>query len=90
MAVLAGGRIADQRAGAVVDLSFLAGRSNNDGAGVGCVRAGVPAHEAFDALVAAGETVIVDQVLPDGLGIPAAGEGFLDDVAERLAGAGSE
>ena len=53
--------------------------------------AGLPAQladEALDALVAAGEAVVVDQVLPDGLGVAALAERELDEVAVGLAGAG--
>jgi len=45
------------------------------------------ADEALDAVVVAGEGVVVDQVLPDGHGVAAAGEAELDDLAVGLAGA---
>ena len=86
--VFAGLGVADEWAGAVVDLRFLAGRGNDNGAGVGCDGAGQLAYEAFHALVAAGEAMIVDHVLPDGFGVAAARESFFDGVAEGLAVAG--
>ena len=46
------------------------------------------ADEAFHALVAAGEVVVVDQILVDGLGVAALAEGDLDEVTVGLAGAG--
>ena len=46
------------------------------------------ADKAFDALVSAGEAVVVDQVLVNGLGVAALAERELDEVEVGLAGAG--
>ena len=69
--VLAGVRIAHHGAGAVVDLSFFAGRGFDHHAGFRRRRSAQLAHEALDALIAAGETVAVHQVLPDRHGVAA-------------------
>lgn len=44
--------------------------------------------KAFDALVTVGETVVIDQILVDRLGVPALAERQVDEVKVRLAGAG--
>jgi len=46
------------------------------------------AHEALDALIAAGEAADIDQILPDGHGIASAGEPQFDGVPMHRAGAG--
>jgi hypothetical protein len=81
-------RIADHRTGAVIDLRFLAGRRDDDGAGPRPGLAAQLADEALDALVAAGEAVVIDQVLINGLGVAALAERDLDEVEVGLAGAG--
>ena len=60
----------------------------------GCVndpkqRTGELTHEPFNAMVAAGEAVIFDQILPDSLGVAAAPEGLCDAGAEGFADAGA-
>jgi len=50
--------------------------------------AGQFAHEAFDALVAAGEAAGIDEILPDGHGVAAPREPHLDGVAMHRTGAG--
>ena len=68
-AVAAGVRIPNHGAAAVIDLGLLARWSDDDGACL-CARAAPQlADEAFDALVAAGEAVVIDQVLVNGLGV---------------------
>src|SRR5213594_3143976 len=57
--------VADHGAVAVVDLAFLARRRLDDGVRLGGRSAAELAGEAHDARVAGGETVSVDQVLPD-------------------------
>ena len=69
--VLAGLRIAHHRAGAVIDLRFFAGRGLDHHAGFRRRRSAQLADEALDALIAAGEAVVVHQVLPDGHGVAA-------------------
>jgi hypothetical protein len=69
-------------------LSLLAGWSDDDGAGWATKAAQQLADEAFDALVAASEAVVVDQILVDRLGVAALAERDLDEVEVGLAGAG--
>lgn len=78
-------RIAHQRARAVVDLRFFTGRRLDDGAGFRGWCSATLADEAFDALVAAREAVIVDQILVDGLGVAALAQRQFDEVAVGLA-----
>ena len=87
-AVFARDRIANQRAGAVVDLGFFAGGGEDDGAGFRGLCAALLADEAFDGFVGTGETVEIDQVLPDRHGVATDQEGLLDELAVGLAGAG--
>src|ERR1017187_4031713 len=49
-----------------------AGRGDDDNASFGRLRSAPLANETLHALVAAGEAVLGDQVLPDGHGIPSA------------------
>jgi len=82
-AILAGLRMADHRAVAVVDLAFLAGRRDDDDARVGRRGPAQLPNEAPDAGVARGEADLVDQVLPDRHGIAADLHGGFDLVAIR-------
>lgn len=80
-------RIAHHRPAALVDLRFLArGRDDNS---TGRLRrlAAQPADEAFDAGVAPRETIAVDQVLVDPLGVAALAQRQFDEVEVGLAGA---
>ena len=72
-AVAAAVWIADHRPAAVVDLGLLTGGRDDDGAGLAGRAAAQLADEAFDALVASTEAVIVDQIL-HGLGVSALAE----------------
>ena len=81
-------RMADHGPSAVVDLQFLAGRGEDDRAGLGRGGATQLANKAFDALVTGGEAVVVDQVLVNRLGVAALAEREFDEIAEGLAGAG--
>ena len=76
-AIASGLRIANHRTFAVVDLRFFAGCGDDDGAGLFLRRAAELVDEAFDALVAAGKAVVVDQILPDRFGVAALGSGLL-------------
>ena len=87
-AVLAAFGIAHHGAGAVINLGLLAGRGDDHRAGFGGLVAAQLAHEALDALIAAGETVLGHQILPDGHGIAAAAEPQFDGFPVWLAGAG--
>ena len=46
------------------------------------------AHEALNALIAAGEAGHINQVLPDGRGVAAMGEPHVDGLSMKLTGAG--
>src|SRR5664279_735109 len=87
-AVLAAVRIADHGAGAVINLGFLTDRSFDHSASFLGRTADQLAHEALDALIAAGEAAGVDQILPDGHGVAAAGEPQFDGVAMHRTRAG--
>ena len=87
-AVAARVRVTDHGAAAVIDLGLFAGRSDDDRAGLAARAAPQLADEAFDALVAAGEAVVIDQVLVNGLGVATLAERELDEVEVRLADAG--
>ena len=86
-AILAGVRVAHHRAVAVIDLCFFARRGLDHRAGFRRCRAAQLTYKALDTLVTAGETMAVDQVLPDRLGVAAPREP--SSIAPvRLAGAG--
>src|SRR5271154_2409821 len=69
--VLAGLRIANHRAAAVINLRLFARRSLDDAACFRRLSSPQPAGIALDTLIGAGEAMPVHQVLPDGHGIPA-------------------
>src|SRR5882672_3914667 len=79
--------IAHHRSGAVIDLRLLASRGDDHDASFGSLRSAPLAHEALHALVAVGEAVLADQVLPDGPRIAAAADPQVDGFPVRLAGA---
>jgi hypothetical protein len=88
-AIFAATRIAHHRAGAVVDLCLFARRGHDDCA---CFRATLAAQAAnipLYALIAAGKTVLVDQVLPDRHRIAALRQRQLDRLTVRLTNARS-
>ncbi len=85
--VLARLRMADHRAVAVFDLRFLAHGGGDDHAGVDRRAPAEVSDEATDAGVARREAVVIDQVLPDRHGIPAAAERVDNQLAVRVAGA---
>src|ERR1700687_4282242 len=74
---------------AVIDLRFLAGSGDDHHASFGCFCATQLARETLHALVAAGEAVLIHQILVDGHGIAAAAESQLDGLADRFASAGA-
>src|SRR5271157_5360410 len=76
-------------AGPVIDLRLLAGCGDDHHAGFGHLGSAPFAHEPLHALVAAGEAVLADQVLPDGPRIPASTEPQLDGFPVGLASAGA-
>ena len=86
--VLARRGVADHGAVAVVDLALLARRGLNHGVGLGGRGAAELADEAHDARVGGGETVGVDEVLPDRHRVAPAGERRRDQLPVRLARAG--
>ena len=86
--ILAGSGIAHHGTGAVIDLALLAGGGLDDDTRFGSLGSLQLASETLDALIAAGETVCVHQVLPDGFGIATLGQRQLDGLPKRFAGAG--
>jgi hypothetical protein len=52
------------------------------------LRPSQPAHEALDALMAAGQAVPGDQILPDGHGVAAADKGEFDQFTVGFRGTG--
>ena len=87
-AVFTGFRIADLRAGAVVDLRFFARCGENDRAGFRRLCAALLADEAFDGFVGTGEAVMIDEILPDRHGVATDRQSLLDELAVGLASAG--
>jgi len=79
--------IAHHRAAAVVDLCLLSGRRGDDSRGLGLAPTAYLANEAFDALVAATEAVLSDQILPNRLGIAVAVQSPFDNLRKRSADA---
>ena len=85
-AVLPGLRVAHHRALAVVGLAFLPGGGGDHHARLGRRAAAQRQHEPSDTGVACGESVIVDEVLPDGHGVAATGQGLGNHLTVWLAG----
>src|SRR5581483_190317 len=71
--ILAVFRIADHRTGAVIDLAFFTWRSFDADPSFRSLLAADLVDESSDALIAGGELIGIDQVLPDGLGIATSG-----------------
>jgi len=67
-------RVTHHRAGAVIDLCFFARRGLDHGACFRRRRSAQLAYKPLDTLVTDSETVAVDQILPDRLGIAIARE----------------
>jgi hypothetical protein len=84
--VLARLRVADQRAAAVIDLGFFPWLGEDDPRCLGQLGTTKPAYETLYGLVVAWITVLRNQVLPDGLGIPSTAQFLLDQVSVGLAG----
>jgi hypothetical protein len=87
-AVLPGDRMPHHRAVAVVDLTFFAGRRDDERVCLGRLRPAEAAHEAAHAGVLGGKAVIVDEITPDRDGIATAAGGEFDQLPVRLAGTG--
>ena len=81
-------RVADHRAAAIINLALLAGGRRDDHARLDGSTPTQAPHEAADTRIAGRKTVVADQVLVDGDGVAPLGQGGLDALAERLAGAG--
>jgi hypothetical protein len=69
------------------DMAPLAGRCDDDRAGLQCRLPAQLSNEALDTLVTAREAMVIDQVLVDGFGVPALAEREFDEVDVGLAGA---
>jgi len=79
--------LAHQRPGAVVDLRLFARIGMDDREGLRPSGAAQPAHKAAHAAVAAGEAMLVDQLLVDRHPDASVRQGLLDHRPMRLAGA---
>ncbi len=86
--VLAAVRVKDHRPGAIIDLGLLAGCGDDHRAGFGRLGLMPLADKALDAVVAAGEAVLRNQVLPDRHGIATPGQPQLDGLPIGLASTG--
>src|SRR5438132_13601216 len=80
-------RISHHRTGAVIDLRLFSWRGQDHGGSLRQLRAAPLLDVAFDALVAAGKTVVRDQVLPDCHGVTASAQPQVNGFLEGLAGA---
>src|ERR1700722_504423 len=69
--VLAGLRVTDHRAGAIIDFRFFPGRGLDDRVCFQRWSSAQLADETLDAFVGTGEAMLVHQLLPDGHGISA-------------------
>ena len=85
--VFASVRVADHRAGAVIDLSLFAGCGLDHRASLRRLARMQLGNEAPDTLIASGETVGIHQILPDRHGVAATGEPQLDRFPVGHAGA---
>ena len=81
-------RVADHRAAAIINLALLAGGRRDDHARLDGSTPTQAPHAAADTRIAGRTTVVADQVLVEGDGVAPRGQGGLDALAERLAGAG--
>src|SRR6266853_1624330 len=86
--ILAALRVTDHGAGAVIDLRFFSGNGEDDSNGLGQLGSAKLANKALHRLVAAGEAVVGNQILPDGHGIASTAQSQFDGLAIRLAGTG--
>src|SRR5207253_7115523 len=84
-AILAALRVTHHRTCPVIDLGFFSDGGADDPRGFWRHCSTQLANKALHGLVAVGKTMIGNQVLPDGHGIPTTTESLLDQIAERLA-----
>ena len=87
-AILAGLRIADHGASAVIDLRLFTRRGLDDAARFRRLSSAQFAGVTLDALIGAGEPMPVHQFLPDGHGVSALRQARFDEFAIRLTGTG--
>src|SRR6266851_6751889 len=80
-------RVAHHGATALVDLRFFSGCGEDDARCFWTLRSAQLANKTLHRLIAIGKTVIGNQVLPDGHGIPATSQSLLDELAMRFADA---
>ena len=83
-AILARLRVPDHRPGPVVDLGFFPRSRLNDARRGRTGHATELAHEPLDRLVAASESVIRNQILPDGHRVAATHQGRFNDLPVGL------
>src|ERR1700751_5281087 len=86
--ILAALWMAHQRTTAVVDLPLISRCREDDARCCWTLRSAQLAHQTLHRLIASCKTVVGNQVLPDGHGIPATTESQLDELAVRFARAG--
>ena len=84
-AVLAGVRVADHRALAVIDLRFLTASRRDDHPGLNGRPVAQRGDKAADTGVAPGKPMVIDQVLPDGHGVAPPVQRLDDQLAIRFA-----
>jgi hypothetical protein len=85
--VLAAARVSHHWSGAVIHLSFLSRCGLDDDASFRRLAPAQLANKTLHALIRAGETTTIYQILPDGLGVATAGESRFDHVSIHFAGA---
>src|SRR6266436_10112759 len=88
--VFAGLRIADHWAGAVIDLGFFSRRGHDHRARLCGLVSAELANETFDGLIAAVESTLGHQVLPDRHRIALAAQTQFDRLSERFAETGGQ
>ena len=86
--IFAGLRIADHRAGAVIDLGLFSRRGNDHRARLQGLVSAKLANETFDGLIATAKPTLGHQVLPDRHGIAIAAQTQFDRITERFAETG--
>src|SRR5438132_9922953 len=82
--IFAGLRIADHRAGAVIDLGLFSWRGKDYRTRLQGLVSAKLANETFDRLIATAKPTLGHQILQDGRGIALAAQPQLDSITERV------